>query len=461
MSGLLSSLGQSVSALNAQSLGLQTAGRNLANVSNDNYAEEVLVSGDNASGVSATVQQVRDALLDQQVVRETGLTASLTAQSTINTQTQAAFGENIGSTSATASTTTATGSGLGDALSTFFNGFQALAASPTDTGARQTVLQDATTLTQAFNTTDGQLAQIQTDINTQLTGDAGSVNQLLTSIANLNTQINRAEFNSPGSAVDLRDQRQADLEQLAGKMSVETTPSAGSATEVDVYVRDASGNPVDLVTGGSVTNPVNFTGTQVTAGASATPIAMAGGEMQGLITARDGTVQTLRNQLNSLAGQLATSVNAAYNPAGANGNFFQVTAGSEAGTLTVNPALTPTNLVASADGTPGDNTIATAVANLATQSFSTAAGDQIDGTFAQNYAGVVSSLGGTVAATTASLEDQTSIQGVITQQRSSVSGVSLDQEMTNVMQYERAYQASSRVISTIDAMLDTLINTMS
>ncbi len=457
MAGLLSILSQSSNALSVQSLALSSAGNNLANVNNPNYAREVVVTGGNGSSGGASVQELRDTLLDQQVVRELGLTASLTAQNSVNTQTQAAFNQNIGNTSATANSTTPTGSGLGDDISSFFNSFQALAASPTDVGTRQSLLQTADALAQGFNTTDHQLAQVQANISTQLTGDAGRINQLLTNIATLNSQINRLEFNSPGSAVSQRDQRQADLEKLAGLMSITTSPVAGSSTQINVTVHDASGNPVDLVTAGSVTNPVAFTGTGFTAGASPTPLALAGGEVQGLLASSTGTVQTLRNQLNALAGQLASSVNAAYNPTGTTGDFFQVTAGSEAATLAVNPTLTTASLTTGTSGNPGDNTIATAVAGLITQSFSTAGGDQIDGTFGQYYSGVVSNLGSTVAAAASNLEDQTNIQAVVTQQRDSVSGVSLDQEMTNVLQYQRAYQASAQVMSTINNLLNTVI----
>ncbi len=468
MSGLFASLNQSAHALTAQSLGVEVAGRNLANANNPAYARQRVVFVDhNASDPSGasqslglqaeSVQQLRDSLLDQQVVREAGLTASLTAEDATNATIQTALGQTIDSTGAT---TGATGQTLGDAVSTLLNGFQALAATPTDLGTRQNLLQNAADLAQRFNDVDGRLGQIQTDLGSQLTGDVSSVNNLLTNIATLNAQIGRAEINSPGSAVDLRDQRQADLEQLAGKLSIETRPSAGGAGQVDVFVRDTGGAPIDLVSLGTVTNAVAFDGTQFTAGTAATPIALAGGEAKGLLAARDGTVQTLRDQLNRFAGQIATSVNAAYNPTGATGNLFQFTPGSAAATIALAPGLTPAGLKASDTANPGDNTIALAVANLSAQSFSTAGGDLVDGTFSQYYSGVINHLGNTVAQASSNLTDQTNVEKLVRQQRDSVSGVSLDEEMTNLMQYQRAYQASSRVITIIDGLLDNVINSM-
>jgi flagellar hook-associated protein 1 FlgK len=460
MAGLSSILSSASNALGSDSLGLQAAGNNLANVNNSNYAQETVVSDDNGGDDSADatpeIQQVRETLLDQQVVNETALTASLTAQSNINSQAQAAFGENIGTSSTSSASTTPTGSGLGNDISNFFNGFSSLAAAPTSTSAQQTALTGADTLAQDFNSTDSQLAQVQTNINTKLSGDTGTVNTLLSNIAGLNTQISRAEFGAPGTAVGLRDQRQADLVQLAGYLNVQTSPSSGAAGQIDVTVAGAGGTPITLVSAGAVTNPVAFNGTQFTAGTAATPITPGGGEVEGLLTA-NGTVQSFRDQLNQLAGQIATSVNAAYNPMGTTGDLFQLTPGSEAGTIAVTPGLTAAGLTVSATADPGDNTIANAVAGLAAQTFSTARGDPIDGTFADNYAGVVDNLGNVVATTNNNLEDQTSVQAVITQQQSSVSGVSMDQELTNVMSYERAYQASSQVISVVDTLLDTVV----
>ncbi len=463
MSGLYSILRTATTALNAESLGLQVSGNNLANVNSPGYAEETVATSDHGTGnpgdSTASVQQQRDALLDQQVVTETALTASLTAQTNLNAQVQAALGENIGSTAASSSSATATGSGLGNDLSAFFNGFQALAAAPTDSGARQAALQGADTLARDFNSTDRQLGQIQANLGTQLTGDTGDINTLLTDVANLNTQISRAEFGAPGTAVSLRDQRQADLEQLAGKISVQTSPSGGAAGQIDVTVTGAGGSPVTLVSGGQVTNPVTFGVAGLTAGVSATLLAPAGGEVAGLLTA-NGTVQSLRDQLTHLAAQVVTSVNTTYNPTGTTGDLFQATAGSEAATMAVTPGLTAAGLTVSGTANPGDNTIAIAVAALGSQAFATAGGDQIDGTFASNYAGVVEHLGNIVATANHELDDQTKFQSLVTQQRASVSGVSLDQELTSVMAYERAYQASSQVVSIVDSLLNTVITGM-
>lgn len=469
MSGLFASLNQSINALNAQSRGVETAGRNLANVNNPAYSRQRVILADRGTvqtpqgaqslGVEAkAIQQMRDSLLDGQLTREIGRTSSLQAESDANQKAQAALGESISLVDQTGSST-ASGSGLAAATSEFFNAFQAFAARPTDLGERQNVVQRADILAERFRVTDERLAQLQDDLGVQMQADTDDANTLLQTIADLNAQIGRLEVNAPNSAVDLRDQRQAAIEKLAAKIGAESAPNATQAGQVDVFVRDSSGTPVVLVSLASVTNPLTYTGTQLTAGTAATPVALASGSIKGLFTARDGTVQTLRTQLDGFAKQLADSVNTAYNPTSiAGGNFFTYTAGSPAATLALSSGVTAVSLKASNGGAAADNTLALAVASLASKSFSVSGGDTIDGTFSQYYSGVVSGFGRTVASTDNRLEDQSNIEQLVLQQRQGVSGVSMDEEMTDLLKYQRAFEASSRVISIIDGLLDTVVN---
>ncbi len=464
---LLSSLNAGATALDAQSYALEITGKNVANVNNPDYARERVVLG--TGGMETTsigtvsfdvmaksVTQVRDAFLDQQVAQESSITNSLQTQQQALERAQAGLGESINqaaSSSGTGATTSSTD--LSSQISSFFNGFQSLASNPTDVGDRQTLLEQASILTDNFHQIDGNLAQVQSDLTAQAQSDTQTVNTLLSTIATLNGQIARFEANNPGSAVDLRDQRQQAIEQLAAKMSFTTQTATNGNGQIKVVAQDSSGNDVALVDGATVTNPVSFDGTNLNAGGSV--LAQSGGSISGAVTARDGTIQTLRNNLDALAGQLVTSVNAAYNPTGTTGNFFTA-GGTTAATIAVDPSVTVTNLKASDGGAAGDNTIALAVANLANQSFSTAGGDAIDGTFTQFYAGTVSSFGEALSGLNTQVTNQTAVQNLVQSQRDSVSGVNLDEETTNLMLYQRAFEASSRFVTVIDSLLDTVVN---
>ncbi len=471
MSGLFGELANGVKALTAASRSVETAGRNLANVNNPNYARQRVIYGDRGSvqtelgvqslGVEARqIQQLRDSLIDSQVVRESSLLASYEAEQAAYQRAQANLGQSVDRSGATSQTGSegSTG-GIAQALSDFFNAFQSFAASPTDSGERLALVQKAGILTDALNETDARLVQLQADLTTQANSDITEVNDMLSTIAELNGQIGRLEINQPGAAVDLRDQRQALVEKLAQKMSIETRPDPGFAGQIQVFGRDAANNPVQLINLASVTGPVTLSGSTVSAGSPATALVLKGGSINGAITARDGAVTDLRDDLDALSRQLVTSVNAAYNPAStATGYFFTPNATVTAANISVDANVTAASLKASDGGAAGDNTIASAVAALASRKFSISGGDQIDGTFSQFYTGTVTNLGQALSTANTRVTSQTSISTLVRSQRDSISGVSLDEEMSDLIKYQRAFQASSRVIQVIDELLDAVVN---
>lgn len=467
MSGLFGNLASGVKALNAQSRALETAGRNIANVNNANYARQRVVLGDRGTvltaqgaqslGVEARqVQQLRDLLLDRQVSREIALTSSLSSRQLAYQKAEAALGQSIDRSANAAAAASSTG-GVAGSIGDFFSAFDAFATSPTDAGVRQTLLQKASVLTDSLQQADTRLDQLQDDLTEQMATDVGEVNTLLEAIATLNGQIGHFEINAAGSAADLRDQRQARLEELATKLNFETRASATAEGQIDVFVRATDGTEIPLVQLNAVTGPVTLTGATLTAGAPPAAVAVTGGALHGNLEARDGTVQTLRDQLDALAGQLVSAVNTAYNPTGLTGDFFDP-AGTSAGTIQLAGGLTPATLKASDGGSAGDNTLALAVAQLANHTFSTAGGDAIDGTFAKYFAGVVSNFGAVASRVADQYEDQHNIENIVRSQRDSISGVSMDEELADLVKYQRSFQASSRVIQMIDELLDTIVN---
>lgn len=467
MSGLFTTLNSSVKALTAQSRAIETAGRNLANVNNTSYARQRVLFGDRGTvvtpegaqslGIEALgVQQLRDGLLDRQVIRELALQSSYAAEQSAYQRAQAGLGQGIDRSGAAASAGASSGNGgLGAAIDDFFNSFQSLASRPTDTGERQTLLQKSQILVDRLRQADARIGQVQSDLDTQISDDVSGINTLLSNIAELNHQIGRVEIGRPGSAIDLRDQRQARLEELAAKIPIETRP--GTDGQVNVVMRDAANADVVLVNNATVTGPVVFTGTGLTGGASATALVFSSGSIAGALTARDGAVQTLRTDLDNLTRQLVTSVNGAYNPSATAGADYFDSAGLTTGSISLAAVLTVTGIRAGT-GAAGDNSIALAVADVANQVFSTAGGAAINGTLSQHFAGAVSNLGQALASANARVSDQDGISQLVKSQRDAVSGVSLDEEMADLVRFQRAFQASSKVFSIVDELLNTVVN---
>ena len=261
--------------------------------------------------------------------------------------------------------------------------------------------------------------------------------------------------------MDLRDSRQAKLEELATKIPFETRYTPGGNGQIEVYARDASNNEISLVQLSSVTT-LSLNGSTINAGANATDpaLSLTGGSIKGAIETRDGAIQDLRDSLDELANQLVTSVNATYNPLSTAGRNFFTATGTDASSMKLETGLTATTLVASDSGVAGDSDIASNVGNLVSKVFSTAGGDHIDGTFGQYYTNAVTGLGQSLSTVNSQLSDQQKIEDLVTQQRDAVSGVSLDEETADLMKYQRAFEACSRVISAIDEMLDTIVNRM-
>ena len=471
MSNLLGGLINAARALGAHQAGIQTAGRNLANANNAAYARQRVILGDRTvvdtglgpqgSGVEVLgLAQIRDRFLDANVTQEISHTSLLQAQQGALQRAETSLGEKVDRTSSSnaISDTSHSTNGISAALNDFFTGWEELSANPTDTGARQVLLQKANTLADKFNVADQRLAGLQTDLTTQVSTDTAKVNTLLQQIASLNGQIGATEAQAPGAAMDLRDQRQSQLEELAKYVDFSVRPLAGFNGQIEVVAKDTGGGSLSLVEGNNA-RAFSFTGTGFTGGQPPVALAVQGGSLAGNLAARDGTIATLRTDLRHAAEQLATAVNTAYNPGGASTDFFKVPPTS--GIIAINPTLTSANLRATATGNSGANEIAIAVGNIAPHSFSTSGGDAIDGTVNGFFSRTVSGLGATLAGVNTQLTDQQSVQSLVTQQRNSVTGVSMDEEMADLMKYQRAYEASARVVRTIDDLLDTIIHGLS
>jgi flagellar hook-associated protein 1 FlgK len=461
MLGLFGTLDLASRSLAAQQEAMSVAGQNMANVSNPAYAEEQTVVQDSApidtpageEGTGANVvsiTEVRDHLLDQQIQSENSNTGSYTAQQSALQSAESYLGEQLTNTSGTAAGST---DGLAAKLDSLFNSFSSLT---TSAGNPDTVVQSAQQVATQFNQDSSSLQQINSNLNTSIQNDVDASNQDLTDIAALNQQIMVAEGGG-GTANQLVDERQQKIEDLAGKLNITTSSQASGAINISI------GN-VAMVTGASNVDSLQTydagggqLGVQDTVGA--TPLAVTGGSIGGNMTARDGALADLRTGLDTLASQLITQVNTIYSPgynsAGGTGqNFFT---GSNAGNIAVNSSLVadPSQFqTSSTAGADGDTSIALALAQLGTQSNAALGNQSITG----NYAQVVASLGSAIDTATDHLNTSQAISTSLTTQRSSESGVSIDQEMTNVMQFQKAYEASAQLVTTLNQMLETVID---
>jgi flagellar hook-associated protein 1 FlgK len=463
MLGLFGTLDLAARSLAAQQEAMAVAGQNMANVNNPAYAREQAViqtsaplqtpAGQEGTGADVvSITELRDRLLDNQILSENSVTGSLAAQQSALQNAEAYLGEQLTSASASSASAASTG-GLAAMLGKLFNSFSSMT---TGAGDPATVVQSAQEVTNQLNQVSANLSQVRGNLNTSMQNDVASCNQDLSQIAALNHQIILAQA-AGGTANGLVDARQQKIEDLASKVNISTTAQANGSVDISI-------GGVAMVAGGSAVNGLQ---TYDAGGGqlliqdenTATPLAVTGGSIAGNITVRDGALAGLQTSLNTLASQLITQVNniysAGYDSSGGTGqNFFT---GTSAATIGVNSALVanPSQFQGSSTaGAGGDTQIALSLANLATQS-NPALGNQ---SLTQSYAQTVSNLGNAIQTSADQFNTSQAISTTLANQRSSQSGVSIDQEMTNLMEFQKAYEASAQIVTTINAMMETVIN---
>ena len=472
MSGLIGSLQNSSGALRVHSKGLEVAGKNLANINNRGYSKERVEIGDRGSietgvafesmGVEAMgLRQNRDALLDKTVMREITSTSSLEAAKKVLESAETALGQFLDRTKDSTSIQNASGAsggGISDALTDFFNAWESFSVKPNDSGEKQLLIAKAQILADKINSTDAHLAQVQSDADAQLETDIGIVNDLLAEIAKTNEYIAKAELVKPFSAVDLRDQRQAKLEELSQYIDVQFAP----ITPDGLGQITVTSNGVDLINGKSVlgnyeyndsTRKLSFKLTGSTTGTEFTDATLPNGKLAAQILASTGDVQKARDETKTLVTNLISSLNDIYK--GVNSSQPQFFLTPTSGSLI---AFNSTDINANTlkgSARVGANDIALQIAGLGSESI---AGLGTNVTFVAHFNKTVTTLAQELNTTNIRLEDQKLSQEMALNSRDQYSGVSQDEEMTDMMRFQRSFQASARHINVIDTLLEQVVN---
>jgi flagellar hook-associated protein 1 FlgK len=464
MSSLNASLAIALSGLSAEQGALDATTNNVANVNTPGYSRQVpvLVTSDPVvidpltfgTGVTLrSIDSVRDPILESRIQQETQTQGQLSTLVSALEQTQVNF-------------TSGTGD-IGTAISSFFSSINQLSTSPADLSVRQGVLTAAANLASSFNTTANNLTQQQGNLDLSVVQTVGQINQLSQQIAQLNAQISSLQ-NVGESAGSFIDQRTQAIDQLSSLVDVTVIPSDNT-----LILTTANGAP--LVTGQQsfpLQTQTNAAGLhEVYSQGADISLAITSGQLGGTLEARDRQIPAIQAQLDTLAAGLANAVNtvqtAGYdlngNPTGAtdsNGNpqnpvnlFNPPPASGTGAAASLSVAITaPARLAASSDGAAGSNGNAEAMYALSNQAV-------INGQSpADYYSGIVFNVGNDVSNASAEQNASSMVLQQLNDQRSSLSGVSLDQEAANMVRYQQAYSASAQVISTINSMMQTVIN---
>jgi flagellar hook-associated protein 1 len=449
-------------ALRAEQLAVDVASHNIANAQSpgfsrqrvilrpegitaaDRYSHDDLL-GKAGFGVSASdVNRVRDTFLDYQARQTNSQMTQFNAYSDALGRAELTFNE-------------PGDDGIQALMGQFFDAWHDVVNDPESPAARVALVHATSTLTSNIQRASSDLSTLRSDVNRDVVSLQDEINSRAAEISGLNKQIVQVEANGD-MANDLRDRRDLLLDQLSGLGQV--TYSETENHSVTVYLGNhelVSQSGYQAV--GAVNDPANAGMQKLVFTSDGIDVTSNSGKLRGLLDARDTAIPAVQAKLDTLATDLIAQVNAIHSTGyDLNGNpglaFFT---GTNATDIALNSAISadPSKIAASsAAGAVGNSTNALAIADLQ----STASAGLNGATLDQFYANIVSVLGSDVAQAQGMAQSNGLLNSHVESQRQGVSGVNIDEEVTNMTAAQHAYQAAAKVISVIDSMLDTLIN---
>ncbi|MDR7235706.1 flagellar hook-associated protein FlgK [Neobacillus drentensis] len=376
-----------------------------------------------------------------------------------------------------------TDDGLAHVLDEFWKGWQELAKEPDSLAARAVVRQNGVAVTETFQYISDSLKQMQNDLKDIIGTKVKEVNSLAKQISELNGQISSLVANDY-QPNDLYDHRDVLIDQLSKLVDVKVVPIFTSDNKDTGMIQVSVGGSLGslLVDGYKPANPleINITneidlGTDIKIGG--TPIQLASGELLGRIEsygikggAVKSTIPYILDQINNLATEFKDAVNAQHqmgyslekNNDGkievvkANDEFFTWDDNNSlvVNPKIINPATGGLYLIAaaaeegnSASSSTGNGNNALEIANIKSK-----VGDQ--------YRNIIAQLGIESQESQRMQNNTEAIVNQVENRRQSISGVSLDEEMANMIKFQQAYNAAARMVTAMDQCLDKVINGM-
>jgi len=463
-------------ALNAQKLALEVTGENITNVNTTGYSRQTTILETApttlergfplGSGVKvAAVQRSYDGFLQTQIMGQNATYGQGKTSNSALQRVQQLFNE-------------FTTDGLGVSLQNFFKSWQDLTVNPQGAPERQAVLSQGQQLVDNFHRINSNLNDVKSDMNKSLEGQVSDINDTLNQIATLNLQIKQIEVQS-GPANEMRDKRDLLLRQLSQKVGISFVEQPDGMVDVSltsgqslVVGKDAAA--LSLLPNAANSGFYDILLTPPGGGPAVNATAFIGGpgntqgEIGGALLVRDTMVNNYLSELDELASTLASEVNglhsAGYGLTAASPglDFFPPPAAvagySGQGGIGVNIAAISDVAAADADPTvngTGNNKNAQSIASVYDKFLAMSAGNV---TLEGFYDSLVGKVGVGVQNAGRAESQSDGILKQLNNMRESASGVSLDEELANLIKYQKAYEGAAKLINVGSEMLDTVIN---
>jgi flagellar hook-associated protein 1 FlgK len=449
LGNLFAAIANTSNALKAFEDGMTVVSSNVANANTPGYVEQTqtfeaqpldLTEGLVGGVQAGPMQSSRDQYAEQAVQQQQTALGFYTQKVADLTPAQSYF--SLSSTS-----------GVAPAMDALFSSFSQLSVNPNGAVERQAVLNAATTVAQQFNDSANGLLNQGTNLNQQAQSIIGNINQLASTIAEVNSQNRVDPSGTVNAGVDA--QLYSSLEQLSQYVNFTTLQ------QPDGTVTVLLGGQTPLVSGDQAYDIQGDFSTPQTAVLSSTGAditsQITSGQLSAVLDDKNNVIPGYLNSLNTLAQSVADQVNSALdNGIDQNGAapttdlFTYDPVQGAAQTLAVNP-LTTDQIAAALPGAPGGNGNALALAQL--QNATGVNGYTFDG----YYGNIGGQVGNDVSSAT---NTETTKQSLLTQAqtlRQQVSGVSLDTEAETLMAYQKSYEASSKMFTVLNELTQTLM----
>lgn len=446
---------------------LQTTSHNIANKSVDGFSRQrvdVLTNpavGDQKSRIGTGaklggISRTNNPFLEKQLEREGSNLAFLDGRANAMSRLESAFNEQ-------------TIKGLSNSMGEFFNSFRELANNPESLTGRTVVRDNANAMIRTFQDTNRQIESINGELNNIIASGVNDVNTFTKEIAQLNEKINSIEVTG-ATANDERDRRDLLVKKLSEKIDISYAEESKSG-----MLNITAGKTGVLVAGSSCTElktsttPDSQTQVMYELSDKGTRVDITDqfkrGALGGALELRDGMLADLKDGLSDLSYNIAKEVNDAhvegfdrYSKQGV--NFFELPQdGSfDVNDLKVSEAITKDVgriAAASRPNAPGDNSVANVIHSL---QFKKVMGEGNTFTFDDFYTSKVGQVGVANQKAIAATESQKNIVDQMKNVRESISGVNLDEEAQKMIEYQKAFEASARIIRMADEMFDTVLN---
>ena len=454
MGGLNAALNSGRTSLQTNQKAIEITGLNVANVNTEGYSRQTpnlspypaLAFGDYFIGTGVTVGSIErshDVFLAGQI-KEKSMEAGL-ENSMLNPLAELERVIGIGEGS------------LSDEFDQFFDAWRQLSTNPGGEVERQAVLQRGELIGRAFSNIYRETQQSVKNINSTITSKIDGVNLALEEVAQLNTRISALEMSGQDANSD-RDRRDVLLKSLATSIGATTFETSTGAASVQLpngmpLVEMGNANQINAVFSGTDVNlELSFGDTTLPLDRNA-----LGGEFRGLYEVRDVMIPDVVSRLDQLAYSFATEVNAMHaGGTGLDGStgvdfFLQPSAIADASSnLQMNINLT-SQIAAGTTDASGDNRNALSILLLEQE--------QVLGndTFVSFYGKIASTVGVEAARNRQAAQGYKDSLVQLENMRDGVDGVSLEEEMINLLKYQRGFEASARFLSTVDEMMATLM----